>query len=427
MKVGGQFCPGVLHAVSAKDGLLIRIRVPGGLIEADQLKAVAGLSRAFADGYLEITSRANLQLRGIQDRDLESIVERIAMAGLLPSPQHDRVRNIVTSPIAGLDSEEVIDPRPLIHELDEQLREEKVFLDLHPKFSFAIYGGTRRFSRSSDDISLEVLALNSIPYFRFLIGGVYSGFVVRPEDVVDCMLVAAKMCIHLATESNLPVRGKAVVMLPGAMKLIVDALSHMLMSSDVSPASRLVEEALVGIYPTPQNERVSIIPSVPLGRLTAEQAIYLADVANEWKSDLRLSPWRGVVLGSIPKSVIDNIVSHLYSIGLSCDGQDGFRGITACAGSSGCEASLADVRSDAAALAQRLSGHAVPSGWTVNFSGCEKQCARRGGATAELIAGPSGYALNIAGSHVASDCSPEFALESVAAQHKKMLSEVAVQ
>ena len=77
MKVGGQFCPGVLHSVSAKDGLLIRIRVPGGLIEADQLKAVAGLSRSFADGYLEITSRANLQLRGIQDRDLEPIVERI--------------------------------------------------------------------------------------------------------------------------------------------------------------------------------------------------------------------------------------------------------------------------------------------------------------------------------------------------------------
>ena len=427
MKVGVQFCPGILHAVSAKDGLLIRIRVPGGLIEANQLRAIADVSRDFTDGYVEITSRANLQLRAIQNRDLEPIVERIARAGLLPSPQHDRVRNIVTSPIAGIDKDEVIDPRPLIHQLDQQLRAEKVFVDLHPKFSFAIYGGSRRFSRSSDDISLEALALNSIPYFRFLIGGVYSGFVVRPEDVVDCMLVAAKMCIRVATESNLPVRGKAVVMLPRAMKLIVDALSHMLTPSDVSPTSRLVEEALVGIYPTPQNERVSIIPSVPLGRLTAEQAIYLAEVGNEWKSDLRLSPWRGVVLGSIPKSAIDNIVSHLDSIGLSCDGRDGFRGITACAGSSGCEASLADVRSDAAALAQRLSGHAVPSGWTVNFSGCEKQCARRGGATAELIAGPLGYALNIAGSHVASDCSPEFALESVAAQHKKMLSEVAVQ
>jgi precorrin-3B synthase len=427
MKAGGQFCPGVLHAVSAKDGLLIRIRVPGGGIEANQLRAVAGVSRDFADGCIEITSRANLQLRAIQDRDLEPIVERIALSGLLPSPQHDRVRNIVTSPIAGIDKEEIIDPRPLIHELDRQLRAEKVFVDLHPKFSFAIYGGSRRFSRSSDDISLEAMDLNSTPHFRFLVGGVSSGFVVRPEDAVDCMLVAAKMCIRVATESNLPVRGKAVAMLPGAIELIVDALSHLLMPSSGSFASSLVEEPLVGIYPTTQSGRVSIIPSVPLGRLTAEQAIHLAGVADEWKCDLRLSPWRGVVLGSAPKNAVANIVGHLHSVGLSCEGRDGFRGITACAGSSGCAASLADVRGDAALLAQRLSGYAVPSGWTVNFSGCEKQCARRGGATAELIAGPLGYVLSIAGSHVASDCSPQFALDSVVAQHTKLLSEVVVQ
>jgi precorrin-3B synthase len=425
MRVGGQFCPGVLHAVPAKDGLLIRVRVPGGLIEADQLKTVAGISCAFADGYVEITSRANLQLRAIQDRDLEPIVERIALAGLLPSSRHDRVRNIVTSPIAGLDGEEVIDPRPLIHELDRQLRGEPVFLNLHPKFSIAIHGGTRRFSRDRDDISLEAVDLNSAPHFHLSIGGASSGFVVKRADAVDCTLAAAKMCIRLAKESSLPVRGKAVVTIPGAMKRIVDALSHILTPSPVSASSCLDNEALIGIYPTTQNDRVSIIPSVPLGRLTAEQAIYLAASANEWEGDLRLAPWRGVVLGSIPKSAVDNIVGRLHSMGLSCDGRDGFRGIAACAGNNGCEASLADVRGDAASLAQRLLGHAAPSGWTVNLSGCEKQCARRHGATAELVASPLGYTLNIEGRRVASDCSREFALDAVAALHENLLSEVA--
>ncbi len=63
MRVGEHFCPGVLHAVPAKDGLLIRIRVPGGLIEANQLSTVADLSRGLSDGTIEITSRANLQCR----------------------------------------------------------------------------------------------------------------------------------------------------------------------------------------------------------------------------------------------------------------------------------------------------------------------------------------------------------------------------
>ena len=77
MRVGGHFCPGVLHAVQAKDGLLLRIRVPGGLIEANQLRTIADLSRSFADGTIEITSRANLQLRAIRNQDLSHIVASI--------------------------------------------------------------------------------------------------------------------------------------------------------------------------------------------------------------------------------------------------------------------------------------------------------------------------------------------------------------
>jgi precorrin-3B synthase len=425
MRVGEHFCPGVVHAVQAKDGLLIRIRVPGGLIEANQLRAVADLSHSFADGTIEITSRANLQLRAIRNQDISHIVEGISSAGLLPSPQHDRVRNIVTSPVAGLGGEELKDPRPLILELDRRLRADTVFVNLHPKFSFAIHGGPRRFSRDHDDISLEAVDLNSASHFHLSIGGISSGFVVKRADAVDCTLEAAKMCIRLAKESSLPVRGKAVGTIQGAMKRIFDALSHLLTPSPVSPSSCLVNEALIGIYPTTQNDRVSIIPSVPLGRLTAGQAIYLAASANEWEGDLRLAPWRGVVLGSIPKSAADKIVGELRAIGLSCEGRDGFQGIAACAGITGCDASLADVRGDAASLARRLLGHVVPSGWTVNLSGCDKQCARRHGATAELVAGPLGYTLNIEGRRVASDCSREFALDAVAALHENLLSEVA--
>jgi precorrin-3B synthase len=426
MRVGEQFCPGVLRAVQAKDGLLIRVRVPGGLIEANQLKTIADLARNFADGTIEITSRANLQLRGIREQDLNTIVEDISSAGLLPSPSHDRVRNIVTNPIAGLDRDERIDPRPFIHELDRRLQADAAFVHLHPKFSFAIYGGSRRFNRSHDDISLEAVELNSASHFHLSIGGVSSGFVVQRADAVECMLAVATMCIRLATESGTPVRAKQVVKIPGAIHRIIDALSHLLRPSLVSTPPPLVSEALIGVYPTTQDDRVNIIPSVPLGRLNPEQAHYLADSSNEWDGDLRLAPWRGVVLGSTPKRAADDIVEELRAIGLACDGRDGFQGVAACAGITGCDASLADVRRDAALLAQRLSGHAAPSAWTVNLSGCEKQCARRHGATVELVADQAGYILNIEGRHVTSDCSREFALDAVAELHKDLLSEVVI-
>ncbi len=423
-RVGEQFCPGVLHPVQAMDGLLLRIRTPGGMIAADQLRTIADLSRSFADGAVEITSRSNLQLRAIRGQDLSQIVAGISSAGFLPSPLHDRVRNLVASPIAGLDGEELIDPRPLIRELDRRLRAETVFANLHPKFSFAIHGGPRRFSPEVDDLSLEAVMLGAAPHFHLCIGGASSGFAVRSEDAVHCMLAAAKMCIGLAKQSRLPVRGKNFAASPGGMEGVAGALSHLLAPSALSPSSRF-EEALLGAYPTPQPDRVSIIPSVALGRLTAEQAHCVADAAERWDGDLRLAPWRGVVLGSIPKSAADDVIGRLLAAGLSCDGRDGFRGIAACAGIGGCGASLADVRGDAVSLARRLAGCAAPAGWTVNLSGCEKQCGRRRGAAAELVAGPSGYSLKIAGRPVASGCSRDFAMDAVAARRRELLSEAA--
>lgn len=427
MRVGGQFCPGIVQAVPAKDGLLIRIRVPGGMIEANQLRAVADLSRNFADGTIEITSRSNLQLRAIRSQDLSHVIECISSAGLLPSPEHDRVRNIVTSPIAGLDADEVIDPRPLVRELDRRLQADAIFANLHPKFSFAIHGGPRRFSRDLDDIAIEAVDIDAAPQFHLSIGGLSSGFLVKPANAVDCMLAAARMCIELALESNTPVRAKAVMTIPDGLKRIVGALSCPWTPSRVATPSHTITDALIDVNPAAQEGRVSISPSVPLGRLNPQQAGYLADVSTEWEGDIRLAPWRGVVLGSIPDSAAKNIVDHLHAIGLSCEGRDGFHGIAACAGITGCDASLADVRGDAASLAQRLSGRAAPSGWKVNLSGCDKQCARRHGATTELIAGSLGYALKMAGSLVASDCSREFALDAVAALHENLLSEVAAQ
>ncbi|HET9088660.1 MAG TPA: precorrin-3B synthase [Acidobacteriaceae bacterium] len=427
MRIGEAFCPGVLHAVEAKDGLLLRIRVPGGGIEGTQLRALADLTKMFADGSLEITSRANLQLRAIERHNLPQITESLRSVGFLPSPQHDRVRNIVTSPIAGLDREEVIDPRPLIHELDRKLRAEPVFANLHPKFSFGIYGGPNRFSRDLDDIVLQATEAQSATYLHLSLGGHSSGFAVRGADAVECILVAARTCIELARECNVPVRTRAIMELPDGPQRVKRALSHLRLFPAAAAPPCKVNDGLLGIYATTQQDRMNIIPSVPLGRLSQEQAYYLADASNEWEADLRLAPWRGVVLGSISRNIAGKLVDGLDSLGLSCDGREGFHGISACAGITGCEASMADVRRDARSIAQRLAGEPVISRWTVNLSGCEKQCGRRHGATADLVAGPSGYTLMAEGTLSASDCPPQVAIEAIAALHHRVLSGSAAQ
>src|SRR5579863_708222 len=96
-------CPGVLRLAEAADGYLARIRLPGGLVGARQMRVLARLAREFGDGRVELTSRGNVQLRRLAAGAAGRLTDVLARAGLLPWPSHDRVRNVLASPLAGLD------------------------------------------------------------------------------------------------------------------------------------------------------------------------------------------------------------------------------------------------------------------------------------------------------------------------------------
>ena len=424
MRLGANYCPGILHAVPARDGLLLRIRVPGGLITATQLRTVADVSEHFADSSIEITSRANLQLRAIHERHLMEIADSLAAIGLLPSPLHERVRNIATSPFAGIAAGERVDTRPLILQLDRCLIADPVFAGLHPKFNFGIYGACKRHSREVDDLSLEPIERNGELHFRLLIDGIDSGFATPVDCAVDRLLEVAKVLLALATKLNIAARARRVIAMPAALEEFKESLAQTLTSCPSVAQSNSFVEQVPGIFPAADAGRVNIIPSVPLGRLTTEQGRHVADAARYMKADLRLAPWRGVVIGAIPKSLEKAAIEGLQTAGLACNQRDGYQGIAACAGIAGCDAALADVRGDAALLARSLEGQSAPSEWTVNLSGCEKQCGRRHGAIANLVAEPSGYRLRLRGQPEICGCSSDFTLHAITALHAEMTSAV---
>src|SRR3954468_6959962 len=95
-------CPGALQTHAAADGALARVRVPGGLLSAAQLRVLAAAARDLGDGALELTSRGNVQLRGRADGAVvPELGDRLAGAGLLPSETHERVRNVLASALSG--------------------------------------------------------------------------------------------------------------------------------------------------------------------------------------------------------------------------------------------------------------------------------------------------------------------------------------
>jgi precorrin-3B synthase len=125
---------------------------------------------------------------------------------------------------------------------------------------------------------------------------------------------------------------------------------------------------------------------VPLGSLSAEQAAVLSDLADLGNGQIRVTPWRSVVLGGLGADV----VPRLEAMGLVVEPESPWNGVTACAGKPGCAKAVADVRADSRAVTPRIPAGRQP----VHWSGCERRCGRPAGGFVDLVALSKGYAID---------------------------------
>ena len=123
----------------AADGALARVRLPGGAIDAAALRVLAGCAEELGDGAVHLTSRGNVQLRGLR-RDDPRLPRRLAAAGLLPSATHERARNVLASPLSGI-AGGLADVRDLARELDRGLCARPALAALSGRFLFALDDG----------------------------------------------------------------------------------------------------------------------------------------------------------------------------------------------------------------------------------------------------------------------------------------------
>lgn len=158
-------CPTVHEPFLAADGALVRVHVPGGLLSAAHAEAVAEVSAQFGSGVIEITNRANLQLRGIEPHRAPALAAALIDARLAhPDPQVEASRSVLASPTAGVDPAQVADARPVVARVVTLLERSPVALP--PKFSVFVDCGERVHVRGRR-ATLSVVAVESAGSVRF--------------------------------------------------------------------------------------------------------------------------------------------------------------------------------------------------------------------------------------------------------------------
>jgi precorrin-3B synthase len=323
-------CPGVFATHDAADGALARVRLPGGRVSADQLRVLADCAEELGDGRVHLTSRGNVQLRGLS-RDSGTLAGRLSKAGLLPAPTHERVRNFLASPLSGL-AGGLVDVRPLVAQLDASVCTRPELAGLPGRFLFALDDG--RGDVAAEDVDLCWRAVDD--HTGVLLRAGEPGPRVALTDAVDALVEEAMRF--------LTVRGTAWRMreLPG-----------------FTGRKRPSRPVKAGEFPRDDGGRGVVVAPL-FGQLTAAQL-------RLFTTDVVVTPWRSVV--------VPGFRPELHALSASTE-------VSACIGRPGCAKSRADVRRDALRVSARA-----------HFSGCERRCGKPKEAI-DVVAGDGGYLVD---------------------------------
>ncbi|WP_434096532.1 cobalamin biosynthesis protein CobG [Streptomyces mobaraensis] len=384
----GDACPGALRLHAADDGALARVRLPAGLLTTRQAAELAALAEESGDGNLDITSRGNIQLRALPAGSGGELGARLRAAGLLPSDRHERVRNIAASPLSGLDGKGHADAVGWARELDRLLCADDEVTALSGRFLFGLDDGRGDIAALVPDVTLIAEPDGRTAVLCYAAEG--PGLRVPAADAPRAAVIAARH--FLAAHGGSAWR---VTELPADGRPDITGLATRLPGAEAAAAPTLRSAAPPpGLVPGPDG-RTALSVAAPLGRLTAGQWRLLVAAAEAGSGELRVTPWRGVVVPGLADSgAAAARLAGLADAGLVVSAASPWYGAGACAGRPGCAKSRADVRADAtAALTGTRPGGT--GGLPVYWSGCERRCGHPGGRWVDVLAADDGYRVAV--------------------------------
>jgi ferredoxin-nitrite reductase len=413
VSVTRSICPDIYHPAVARDGLLTRLRIPGGILTAVQCLAAAALLDATRINYFQVTNRANLQIRGLNEDVPPEYLQSLMTERLVSANRAvDGIRNIMASPLAGIDPTELIDVRPLVRAWDEYLGEHPELGVLSNKFSVGFDGGgsVSILDRPND---ITLLATSDREFLLHLALGERGEAPVSVDvrvSVDECIAVLGAIAQEYRRgieELGRVLRLREVVRVWG--------VEGFLLRLDVYFTLRGTEGALkgteggvcrhLGVWKQRQMGLSYVGVTLLLGRVNSLQLQGLAEIASRYGSgEVRLTPWQNAIVPDVRDEDVAAVMGAIEGLGLRVGANDINGLLMACAGASGCQFAAGDTQADAIALSEYLGERLeLDRSINIHFSGCDKSCAQHDRADITLWGCPqtaersAGYRLCVGG------------------------------
>lgn len=388
---------GLFFLTPVKDSFMARLRIPGGFLTTFQLRELANVAKDLTSGYVQITTRANLQIRLIQPKDAPEFLRRIQSVGLhTRGAGADNIRNLTANPTAGVDPLELIDVRPYVHEMSQIIINDRSFYDLPRKFNIAYDGGGLIGSvEDTNDIGVKAVKVGEEVFFRIALGGATGhkafardcGVLVKSSEINK--VVSAMVRVFIAKGNRGDRKRARLKHLLEKMTLAEyvaeteKVLGHALTKSAYDPAqmrwaSQELPHTHVGDYPQKQKGLNYIGVNFPVGQITPKQMIRLAEIADLYgSSEVRLTVWQNLIIPNVPDTYVATVKKAVEKLGLTTKQSNVSSGIIACTGNRYCKFAQADTKGHAVALTKYLEKrYELDQPINIHFTGCPHSCAQ---------------------------------------------------
>ncbi len=383
-------CPGLFYGTSAQDGTLIRIRVPGGILDREQAQTIAEIANRWNVSQIQVTNRANLQFRAVRSSPTPEIFAALQSVGLAArNPKLDHLRNLMASPTAGIDPTEWIDTRSMIQAIDTYIQNTPDLAELPPKFSIGIDGGGQIgigarsesvWQHRYNEIQLSAVTHNK---FRLALGGNKrfheTDALIDKSDCVAAIAALAQGYLNYVRQSQIQKKPRMRDLLKDwGVEKYLDQVSFQFdrSSKDSIP---ITQSQHLGIQAQKQAELSYVGIALKLGRLSIAQFQGLIQLSEAYGSgELRLTPWQSILLPNILAHQVSTVLETLNALELSTNSIDS--AIVACAGKPGCAASETHTQTHAFTLINQLR-HPI----NIHITGCPKGCAQPSPAEITLL------------------------------------------
>ncbi|MFM7278926.1 MAG: ferredoxin--nitrite reductase [Microcystis aeruginosa] len=391
---------GVFYRPVTPGKFMMRLRVPNGIISGEQMRVLGEIVQRYGDdGNADITTRQNLQLRGIRIEDIPDIFQRLKSVGMTSVQSGmDNVRNITGSPMAGLDADELIDTRELVQKVQDMITNcgqgNYQFTNLPRKFNIAIEGGR------DNSVHAEINDIAFVPAykegelgFNVVVGGFFSAkrceaaipmnVWVRPnQEVVDLCRGILEVYRDNGLRAN---RQKSRLMwlidewgIEEFRTRVANHLGYPLATAAEKDAIDWEKRDHLGVFPQKQEGLSYIGLCVPVGRLFADDMFDLARIAEVYGSgELRLTVEQNVIIPNIAAENMATLLTEPLLAKFTPNPTPLQRALVSCTGAQFCNFALIETKNKAVDLIRQLDAELnIPRGVRMHWTGCPNSCGQ---------------------------------------------------